>query len=159
MLCRIFFLLFCACTKIDISSDDSAIRITTTLITPEHQEEYSVIKNELERAFFTTHPIQKECNVAIEIEKTEQYSGLTSTTFSVNMTVDFVVKYHLQCNDKTKTNGIVKLNGDLTLVQDKTLGQYVGERHIVNEISKRSASIIYNEIKIFLILHNKKLDK
>ncbi len=159
MWCRILLLLCVACTKIDMSSDYHAIHINTTLETPEYQEEYSIIKHELERSFFTTNPNRKECNIVIGIEKAKQYSGVTSTTFSVNMTIDFTVKYNLECSDEIKTNGIVKLSGDLTLVQDKTLGQYVGERHIINEISKRSASIIYNEIKIFLILHNKKLDK
>lgn len=141
-----------------ISTQD-LVNLTTSLTTPQFQEEYSVIKSELEQSFFTTKSVERKCNIAIGIEQTKAFFGLTSTTFSVNLTMDFVVKYQLKCNDDLSNSGIVKLNGDLTLVQEKTLGQYVGERHILHEISKRAAAVIHNEVKIFLILHNKKLDK
>lgn len=155
----VLFLVLQSCKTVNLESEKYQMRITTTLLTPIHQEEYSIIKNELEKLFFTSEKVTRQCNISIVIQKTIQQSGLTSTAFSINQTLNFTVKYHLTCNDNMETSGNVTLTNDLTLLQDKTVGQYVGQNHIAHETSKQAASMIYNQIKIFSILNNKKLDK
>ncbi len=157
MLYKILFsVILYSCTPVNFQKDIGDIKITTNLLTHQHQEEYSVIKHELEKLFFTTNTNAKKCNIDISITQNVVQSGMTSTTFTVNQTLTMQTDYTFICDGSSnKTNSTIALTSELILIQDKTLGQYVGEQAIAKQIAKQTASVIYDEIKIFSILDNK----
>ncbi|MFT4967042.1 MAG: hypothetical protein ACI9CD_000037 [Candidatus Deianiraeaceae bacterium] len=156
MLYKILFsVILYSCTPVNFQKDIGDIKITTNLLTQQHQEEYSIIKHELEKLFFTTNTNAKKCNIDISITQNLMQSGVTSTTFTVNQTLTMQTDYTFICDSNNKTNSTISLTSELILIQDKTLGQYVGEQAIAKQIAKQTASVIYDEIKIFSIMDSK----
>lgn len=145
-----------SCTRIDDIPHN--LDITFNLKTLEYRKSYATMERELERLFATNSP-QILCNLDISINKIITQDGLSSTTFAVNQNLNFITRYNLICDNGIKTSGAVVANNTMTLVQDRTMSQYVGQQYIDEVASKKTAEMIYNEIKMFLILNEKSSPK
>jgi hypothetical protein len=141
-------LLLGSCSTIDLTSVLYQAEITTTLKTPHHKEEFSTIDWELKKLFKAENSIRK-CNIEIGITKTTLDSGISSTLFAVNKNILLKVAYTIKCSDGLKTANTVTQSTDLTLQQEQTVAQYVGERKVSRELCLQIAKSIHDEVKLF----------
>lgn len=151
----VVFLVF-SCKPIPNLYDWQDFNLSTSLATPKYQTEYSILKEELDRMFFTHVNYKKKCDISLFINKTSVGSGITSTTFAVNETLISTVTYTLKCNDNTKIVKTISMSSDFNITQAKTVGQYVSERTVAREIAKKIATKIYEDIKLSSLLLNQK---
>lgn len=154
MWCKFFLLLFFvfSCQKVEIDSFNEPMDLEISLSTKTHQEPYSVMKYEFEK-IFNIRPSKLKCNLSIAINYYTQNSGIASTAFAINQTLVFTTVYSFQCNNGLKIEKPITLTNEFTIQQEKTMGQYVGEKHFLQEISKRMAKEIYDDISLFIILN------
>lgn len=137
-----------SCSTIDLNSALYYTEITTTLKTPYQKEEFSTIDWELKKLFKAENPARK-CNIEIGITKTTLNSGISSTQFAVNKNISIKVQYTIKCNDGLQTTNTVMQSTDLTLQQEQTVAQYIGERKISRELCLQIAKSIHDEVKMF----------
>ena len=138
-----------SCSSIDLNSAIYQSDVTIALATPHQKEEFSVIDIELRRLFKTATPSRK-CNIELSILKTAVNTGISSTLFAVNKNITMTVNYTIACSDGLKTKNSVTQSTDLTLQQEQTVAQYVGENRISHALSLQIAKSINDEFKLFL---------
>lgn len=137
-----------SCSTIDLNSAIYQAEITTTLKTPYYKEEFSTIDWELRKLFKAEKPARK-CNIEIGVTKTTLNSGISSTLFAVNKNILLQVAYTVKCNDGLKNTNTITQSTDLTLQQEQTVAQYIGERKLSRELCLQIAKNIHDEIKLF----------
>ena len=143
-----------SCSTVDLNSALYQAEITTILKTPYQKEEFSAIDWELKRLFKAENAVRK-CNIEIGITKTAKNSGISSTLFAVNKNILIRVEYTIKCNDGLQTSNTISQTTDLTLQQEQTVAQYVGERRVSHDLCLQIAKSIYDEVKIFFATHVK----
>lgn len=145
-------LLLFSCTRIDDQTFREPVDMKISLMTPVQQEPYSIMKREFENLFNIQESASMKCNLDLTITHRTESSGITSTAFAINQTLLFTVSYVFKCNNDWKLVKSVTLTNEFTPQQEKTVGQYVGEQYFLQQISKRAAKEIYDEINLFIAL-------
>lgn len=145
-------LLLLSCSRIDNISFRDPINIEISLLTPVKQESYSIMKYEFDTLFNIQETASIKCDLSLAISDRTENSGITSTAFAINQTLIFTVFYVFKCNNNWKLEKSVTLTNEFTPQQEKTVGQYIGEQYFLQQISKRAAKEIYDEINLFVIL-------
>ncbi len=143
-----FALVLGSCSTMDLNSAIYQSDVEIKLVTQNQKEEFSIIDIELRRLFKTTTPSRK-CNIDVAIVKNSVNSGISSTLFAVNKNITMVVNYTIKCDDGLKTTNSVSQSTDLTLQQEQTFAQYVGEKKVSHDLCIQIAKLIHDELKMF----------
>ncbi len=147
----IFALFIISCNKIETDAFDEPLDLSISLLTPTQQESFSFMKNEFAKVF-NIQPSKVKCDLSVSIKHYKQNTGISSTAFAINQTLVFTTLYSFTCNNGWQVSKPITLTNEFTVQQDKTVGQYVGEKYFLQEISKRMAKEIYDEISLFILL-------
>ena len=152
MWCKFFCILFLlSCTKLDSKLFEEPIDLNIKLLTPSQQEPFSIMKYEFEK-MFNIQPSQLKCDLEISIKYRTTNAGIASTAFAINQTLILTTSYVFKCNNEWKLEKTSVLTNEFTQQQEQTVGQYVAEKHFLEEISKLMAKEIYDEIGLFILL-------
>lgn len=153
MLYKLFALLIVvSCAKIDTATFREPVNMEISLLTPVQQESYSVMKREFQNLFNIQKSADMQCSLDLAISHRTENSGITSTAFAINQTLLFTVFYVFKCDNNWHLEKSITLTNESTPQQEKTVGQYIGEQFFLQEISKRAAREIYDEINLFIAL-------
>jgi hypothetical protein len=152
----LFALLLFSCKRIESNELYDPIDLTIGLLSPTQQESFSVMKSKFTEIFRITPAASLKCSLDLSITQQVQSAGITSTAFASSQTLILTTFYAFKCNNKWKMEKSLTLTNEFTQQQDKTVGQYVAEKYFLQEISKRMAQEIYDDISLYIILEGNK---
>ena len=130
---------------------DSSLKINVNPISlaPLEQRDFFTLKSELAFLFPQDDEVEV-CDMFIKTNKNIVFSGLTSSAFATNKNIAITCNYKLDCGS-IHINRTIVLDSDYAAIQNSVFSDYSTEQKISDDLLKRIAKMIYDDVKMTAI--------